>query len=118
MAMKVIPTVIVIGVLAFFLSAQAFATDAPEKLKAMEHIDEAIKHGKMGHAKELLAHAKESREHAKAALAAGADAHMDQAVQHLDEAIKHAEMNHADEATKHAEEAHSHMHESGARSAN
>ncbi|PSJ17758.1 small metal-binding protein SmbP [Nitrosomonas supralitoralis] len=113
--MKAISTIIAMGILALFLSAQASASDAPEKMKAMEHIDEAIKHGKMGHAKELLEHAKESRNDAKAALAAGADAHMEQAVKHLDEAIKHAEMGHADEATKHAEEAHSHMHESGGR---
>ncbi len=116
--MKSISTIIAIGILAFFLSTQATASDTPEKMEAMAHIDEAIKHGKMGHAKELLEHAKESREHANAALAAGADAHMDQAVKHLDEAIKHAEMGHADEATKHAEEAHSHMHQSGGRAHN
>ncbi|SNX59870.1 Small metal-binding protein [Nitrosomonas ureae] len=116
--MKTISNIIAIGVLALFLSTQAIASDAPEKMKAMEHIDEAIKHGKMGHAKELLEHAKESRDQANAALAAGADAHMDQAVKHLDEAIKHAEMGHADEATKHAEEAHNHMHQSGGRAHN
>jgi hypothetical protein len=114
--MKIISTIFAIAMLAFFLSIPAYAKDTKEKegSEATQHLEEAIKHGKMGHAKDLSEHAKESLKHAKKAKELGADAHMDTAIEHLGEAIKHADMGHADEGTKHAEEALSHMHASGA----
>lgn len=115
--MKAISTIIAVGMFAFFLSTLSYADDARYRVEALVHAEEAVKHGKMGHAKELLEHAKESLELAKAASNAGGDAHMDQGIKHLEEAIKHAEMGHADVATEHAEEAVVNMRESGARAA-
>lgn len=113
--MKSISTFFAIVILAFFLSTPTFAKDTQERMAAIEHVEEAIKHGKMGHAKELMEHAQVSKQHTQEAIKLGGDAHMSEAAVHLDEAIKHAEMGHADEATKHAEEALSHMKQSGVR---
>ncbi|MBK6957800.1 small metal-binding protein SmbP [Nitrosomonas sp.] len=48
--MKVISTIIAIGLSAFLLSTQVYAMDTQHKAEALKHGEEAVKHGKMGHA--------------------------------------------------------------------
>lgn len=110
--MKVISSTIAIGMLALFLNTQVYADDEVHKAKALEHAEEAVKHGKMGHHLQMLDEARESMEHAQAASNSGADGHMKQAIEHLEEAIKHAEMDRAGAATNHTQTAMEHMQES------
>lgn len=115
--MKALSKIFSVGIFAFFLSPLSFADDAQYRVDALVHAEEAVKHGNMGHTKELLDHAKESLALAKEASKAGGDTHMDKGIRHLEEAIKHAEMGHIDVATEHADKAIYDMRESGARAA-
>ena len=74
---------------------------------ALEHANEAVEHGKQGHADALVAHAETALQYA---LNAGKDyPHVDEGIAHLKEAIEHGKARHADVATKHAETAGMHL---------
>ena len=113
--MKALTSIIAIGILALFFNTHTFAADTEHKLEALAHAEEAVKHGEMGHANELLKYAEDSLEHAKAAMQEGGDAHMKKAIKQLEEAIEHAKMDHADVATEHAKKAMKHLRQSGVR---
>ena len=49
--MKAISTILTIGIFAFFLTGLSYADETQDKTEALQHAEEAIKHGKMGHAK-------------------------------------------------------------------
>jgi hypothetical protein len=77
--------------------------------EAITHTQEAIKVGKEGKAKELVAHAEQALKHAKAAEEAQANPHTKQGITHLEAAISTGEKNDAKGATSHAEEALTHL---------
>ena len=73
----------------------------------IEHANEAMDHGKQGHAEALLEHAKEALQHA---LKGDTDnPHVAEGISHLKEVIEHGKAGHADVATKHAETAVMHL---------
>lgn len=110
--MKVMLSTIAIGMLAFFLNTQVYADDEVHKAKALEHAEEAVRHGKMGHYLQMLDETRESMEHAQVASNSGADDHMKQAIEHLEAAIRHAEMARPGAATNHTQTAMSYMQKS------
>jgi len=74
---------------------------------ALEHVEEAVDHGKQGHAEVLLTHAEAALQHA---LQGGKDRpHVGEGIAHLKEAIEHGKAGRADVATKHAETAVMHL---------
>jgi len=92
------------------LSTSVFAVD--HVAAALEHANQAVIHGKAGHAPTLVEHAKAALEHS---LAGAIEAkgvpktHLDAASASLQEAIDHGTLGHADLATKSAEEAVEHL---------
>jgi len=76
--------------------------------KAIAHANEAVDHGKQGHADVLVTHAQSSLNHAKLG---GENPHLVEAIKHLNEAIEHGKAGHADVATGHAENAITHLSE-------
>lgn len=110
--MKLAYTTLVMGILMFFLSAQANAHH--HTVQAIEHAAMAKAHGEDGHTKLLVSHAKIALRNAKQAEKEHADQHihMTESIKHLKEAIEHAKMGHADVATKHTEEALVHIRKS------
>jgi hypothetical protein len=77
--------------------------------EAIKHTEQAIEHGKMGHADVLVTHAEEALKHAKAAEAEKANEHTKQGITHLEAAIDTGKKKEAEAATKHAEEALTHL---------
>ncbi|MCI0654131.1 MAG: hypothetical protein L0Y38_07590 [Methylococcaceae bacterium] len=95
-------------VLSFFAANVGLAAE-DHAAEALKHAEQAVEHGKMGHADVLVQHAKEATTHAEAAQKEKANEHMATGITHLQAAIEHGDMNHADVATKHAEEAVTHI---------
>jgi hypothetical protein len=97
-------------VLLLLLSTGVFAEE--HAAAALEHANQAVIHGKAGHAPILVEHAKAALEHALAAsiVAKGVPKnHMDAAAKELQESIDHGNLDHASIATKHAEAAVEHI---------
>jgi hypothetical protein len=93
-----------------FLSMAVFAEEHAKA--ALEHANQAVIHGKAGHAPILVQHAKAALEHTLAAaiIAKGLPkGHLDEAAKELQESIDHGNLGHADVATKHAEAAVEHI---------
>ena len=73
---------------------------------AIAQAQEAVDHGKQGHAEALVTHAEKAMNYAERG---GKDSHLKEAMKHLKEAIEHGKAGHADAATEHAEAAHTHL---------
>ncbi|MBI1819022.1 MAG: hypothetical protein HYR81_01675 [Nitrospirae bacterium] len=97
----------------FILGFAVLAFVAPAAYAAESHCaemgkeaQEAVDHGKAGHAKALVEHAEGMLEHAK-----GCDkekpgnVHVKEAMKHEEEAVDHGKAGHLDVAMKHAESA-------------
>jgi cellobiose-specific phosphotransferase system component IIA len=73
---------------------------------AIMEAEQAVDHGKQGHAEALVTHAEKSLHYAERG---GKDSHLAEGIKHLNEAIEHGKAGHADVATEHAETALTHL---------
>lgn len=94
-----------------FTTANAVLAEEEHGKQALQHAQEAVKHGKMGHADVLNEHTQKALEHAGASQKAHTEAaaHMGEAITHLNKGAEHAKMGHADVATQHLEQAVTHI---------
>ena len=74
--------------------------------EALKLAQDAVAHGKQGHADALVTNADAALQHAQQA---GKGSHVDTAVTELKQAIEHGKAGHADVATTHAEQAVAHL---------
>lgn len=125
--MKNISTILAIGLLTFFLSAQVNASgyggQTESAGKASGFMAEAINHAEMAKthgddAKEILQHAELSLKYANNAEEGAVEEinvagvqHITASITHLEQAINHAKMGHPDVAIKHIDEALNEMHQ-------
>ncbi|MGH8611165.1 MAG: small metal-binding protein SmbP [Gammaproteobacteria bacterium] len=103
LAALVAGTLTVLGVGAY--AQQSVAPVSAHQTEALKHAEEAIVHGKQGHADVLVEHAEEAKKHAIMASKEFSSFKLQSAINHLDEAITEGKQGHADVATTHAEEA-------------
>ena len=75
---------------------------------AIMEAEQAVDHGKQGHAEALVTHEEKSLHFAERG---GKNSHLKEAITHLNEAIEHGKAGHADVATEHAETALTHLTE-------
>ena len=113
MAMKV-SNIFAVGVMAL-ASAALLSTVALAGNKhvgeALTHAQEAVDHGKQGHADVVSKHAGEALKHAEMAQKDMKNPHLDEGIKGLKDAVKHGNAGHAAEATKAAESAVMHISE-------
>jgi hypothetical protein len=76
--------------------------------EALTLAQDAVVHGKQGHAEALVTNAEAALQ---SALKAGETPHVDAGISELKQAIEHGKAGHADVATKHAEQAVTHLSE-------
>jgi Small metal-binding protein len=95
--------------LALFLIPQVPLAAEDHIAEAITHTNQAIDHGKMGHADVLTTHAEAALGHAQAGEKAKANPHTEEAIKHLKQAIDEGKKGHADAATTHAEAALTHL---------
>ena len=95
--------------LALFLIPQVPLAAEDHIAEAITHTNQAIEHGKMGHADVLTTHAEAALTHAQAGEKAKANPHCKEAIKHLKQAIDEGKKGHADQATTHAEAALNHL---------
>jgi hypothetical protein len=100
--------------LLMLLGSVSFVVAEEHAAAALDHANQAVIHGKAGHASVLVEHATEALKHARAAseVAKGeSKTHIDAAVKSLETSIEHGKMGtgHEPQATKAAEEAVEHL---------
>lgn len=122
--MKAISTIIVMGILAFFLNTPIYAQQIGLLIEAIEHAQAGIMEGKKGDSIELVERAKESMEYAQAVkneydmarkqnkqFEVSYD-HIEEALVHLKGAIESGGMSKPEVAVKQLENAIIHMRKS------
>lgn len=122
--MKALSTIIVMGILAFFLNTPIYAQQVGLLIEAIEHAQAGITEGKKGDAMELVERAKESMVYTEAVKKEydmarkqnkqfeASYEHIEEAIVHLKEAIESGGMSKPEVAAKHLENAVIHMRKS------
>ena len=104
---RFLTVIIMLAVPIIILSANAFA-DEGHCAEMKKQAQEAVDHGKAGHAGVLVEHAKSMLDHAKSCQkegkASGMD-HLKEAIAQEEKAVDHGEAGHLDIALKHAQDA-------------
>jgi hypothetical protein len=111
MTSKLYSGVLILVALGTFVSVpmlNAQTLPAGDGWDAIMEAQEAVAHGKQGHAEVLVTHAQKSMHFAERG---GKNSHLKEAITHLTEAIEHGKAGHADVATEHAETALTHLTE-------
>ena len=107
MKYKAIPTLLFLGAFTFFGLgiANAAEEEVDHKAETIKHTEQAVEHGKQGHADVLVEHAQQALDHAKQGMGVRSTFELEVAAPHLRQAVEHGKQGHADIATQHAEEA-------------
>jgi len=86
----------------------AVRSDQQHQQDAMKFAQDAVAHGKQGHAEAIVSNADAALQHA---MKAGKGPHVELGIGELKQAIEHGKAGHADVATQHAEAAVTHLSE-------
>ena len=107
MKYKTAATLLFLGAFTFFGLgiANAAEEEVDHKAEAIKHTEQAVEHGKQGHADVLVEHAQQALKHSKEGTGVRSTYELEVASPHLRQAIEHGKQGHADIATQHAEEA-------------
>ena len=106
MKYKTAATLLFLGAFIFFGLdiANAAEEEMDHKAEVIKHTEQAIEHGKQGHADILVEHIRQALDHVKLGLTRTVY-ELEVASPHLRKALEEGKQGHVDVATKHAEEA-------------
>ncbi|MBA3493328.1 MAG: metal-binding protein SmbP [Gammaproteobacteria bacterium] len=105
LAALVAGTLTAFGAGAYDVTVDSVAHKSPHTMEALKHAEQAVVHGKQGHADVLVEHAEEALKQAIMAQKEFSSYKLQNAATHLQEAITEGKKGDAKVATTHAEEA-------------
>ncbi|MBH0196627.1 MAG: metal-binding protein SmbP [Nitrospira sp.] len=100
--------VVALGAFVSVPMVNAYPTPAGNVSHAIDHVKQAVAHGKEGHVDELVKHAETALDFAEMG---GKDLEVREGIHHLKEALAHIKAGHADVGIEHIETALKHLSE-------